>query len=254
VNDATRRRQSLELAPMAVVEDVRPQVDHGRFAVKRVVGEEIVVTAGGFAHGHEQVACALRYRGPGDGDWTEIEMRFLGNDEWSGAFTVDRIGTWQYCVACWIDHLASWRAGFARRIDAEDVRLAARIGAELVSACAARASAAERESLARLATALGEEKETQRQRTLAGDEALFALARRHAPRDGAIESPALAAVVERERARFSTWYEFFPRSTSPEPGEHGTFADAEDRLDDIAAMGFDVVYLPPIHPVGREMR
>jgi starch synthase (maltosyl-transferring) len=253
VNDA-RRPLREELAPAAVIENVRPRVDAGRFAVKRVVGDSIAVTADGFVHGHEKVACALRWRGPGITEWDEAEMEFLGNDRWRGAFTADRLGLWQYQVSCWIDHLASWREEFARRIDPEDVRLAARIGAERVALSASRAKGADRDALSRLALQLSEESEPAKLRALAQDETLFALARKHAPRDGATESVTHAAVVERERARFSTWYELFPRSTAQKPGAHGTFADVEERLDDIAKMGFDVVYLPPIHPIGRVKR
>ncbi len=177
------RRALLEgLAPAAVVEDVAPQVDGGRFAVKRVVGEEIEVTASAFAHGHEKVATALRYRGPEDKSWTEVPMEPLGNDRWRAAFLVDRIGEWSYCVATRVDPPAASGSSLAA------------------------------------------------------------------------ESPAYPAWVDRERARCGAWYEIFPRSTSPEPGRHGTFADLEERLDAIAAMGFDVVYLPPIHPIGHEKR
>ena len=253
MNDA-RKPVREDLAPAAVIENVKPAVDAGRFAVKRVVGEAIAVTADGFAHGHEKVACALRYRGPGDAQWREVEMDFLGNDRWSASFAVDRIGLWHYALACWIDHLAAWREAFARRIDADDVRLAAKIGAELIAVSAARAKGSEREALARLSSKLAQDHRPTTLRALASDEALFQLARRHAPRDGACETATFPATVERERARFSSWYELFPRSASDKPGVHGTFVDVEERLDEIAAMGFDVVYLPPIHPIGRENR
>ena len=243
----------IETAPYAVVENVRPQVDGGRFAVKRVIGESVVVTADAFSHGHERVACVLRYR-PWQGDWSEAGMEALGNDRWKASFLVDAIGRWEYAVACWPDHVESWRESFARRLDPEDVVLAARAGAELVAACAVNATGTEREMLARLAATLSGERDVARLRAAAEDETTFAIARRHAPRAGGCESVALTVVVERERARFSTWYELFPRSTSPEPGKHGTFADLEERFDAIAAMGFDVVYLPPIHPIGREKR
>jgi starch synthase (maltosyl-transferring) len=253
MNDS-RRPLREDLAPAAVIENVAPSVDAGRFAVKRVVGESIVVTADGFAHGHEKVACLLRWRGPGSSEWTEAEMEFLGNDRWRAAFATERVGLWQYQLSCWIDHLASWREEFSRRIDADDVRVAARTGAELVALSAARARGPERERLGALARRLAEETQVPALRALAKDEATFALARKHAPRDGACESVEYPALVERERARFSTWYELFPRSASGKPGVHGTFVDVEERLDDIAKMGFDVVYLPPIHPIGHVKR
>jgi starch synthase (maltosyl-transferring) len=253
MNDAARPPVLDALAPSTVIEDVEPEVDGGRFAVKRAVGEEIAVTCAGFAHGHERVACALRYRGPGDTQWIQAEMEFLGNDRWRGRFTVDRVGAWQYGVSCWIDHLASWRESFERRVDVEDMRVAALIGAELVAASAANAPKAAREELLQWARRLRAATEPQELRKAALDATMLELARLHAPLEGLSQSAALPAFVDRERARFSSWYELFPRSLG-EDGRHGTFADVEKRLDAIAAMGFDVVYLPPIHPIGREKR
>ena len=241
-------------APATVIEDVKPQVDGGRFAVKRVVGEEVVVTAACFAHGHERVACALRFRGPGDKAWREVAMAALGNDLWSAAFAVDRIGAWEYSVACWVDPLSAWRDGFARRIDADDMRLAARMGAELIGRSAANCRAEDRARLEAWTRVLREQDDVERLRIAALDAELFALARAHEPRGALTETRPLAVAVDRERARFSTWYELFPRSAGNEPGVHGTFADVGRRLDEIAAMGFDVLYLPPIHPIGRANR
>ena len=253
MNDA-RRPQREDLAPEAVVENVAPSVDGGRFAAKRVVGEPLEVTADGFAHGHEKVSCALRYRGPGDEAWSELEMEFLGNDRWRGAFTPDRLGFWQYQVACRVDHLETWREGFARRTDPDDVRLAARIGAGIARASLQQSKGAERERLTALVHALENEQDAAKLRALAQDATAFAIARRHAPREGLAESVSYPLLVERERARFSSWYELFPRSASSQPGKHGTFEDVEERLDEIAALGFNVVYLPPIHPIGRTKR
>ncbi len=253
MNDATRRPVRASIAPSAVIEDVKPQVDGGRFAVKRALGEEIVVTAAAFAHGHEKVACALRYRGPDEVGWSRIPMESLGNDRWRARFTVDRMGAWQYGVTCWIDSLASWREGYERRVDVDDMRIAAKVGAELIATSAAHATAPEREQLTEWARALREESDPVALRTLALDDTLLEIARAHAPRTGAAQSVNFPAVVDRERARFGTWYELFPRSLGKD-GAHGTFADVIERLDAIRAMGFDVVYLPPIHPIGRAKR
>ncbi len=237
-----------------IVEDVKPQVDGGRFAIKRVVGESVEVTAACFAHGHERVACTVRFRGPGDEAWREVAMEALGNDLWSATFPVDRSGAWEYSVACWIDHLTSWREGFARRIEPGDIRLAARMGAELIGRSAANCGARDRARLEAWGETLGEEGDVERLRAAALDAGLFELARANEPRDALTETQPLAVAVDRERARFSTWYELFPRSAGNEPGMHGTFADVDERLDEIAAMGFDVLYLPPIHPIGRDKR
>jgi starch synthase (maltosyl-transferring) len=253
---ATQRSMPATRPGDAVVENVTPRVDDGRFPAKRVVGESVEVQAACFTHGHDMVACAVRYRAPG-GDWREEPMEPLGNDRWSATFDVDRIGRWEYEVLAWVDHLTHWRDEFIRRIDPDDIRLAAKVGAELVAHCrpgegGERTGEAER--LAAWAHALRTEPDLDKLRAAGTDEALFELARSHEPRDGLAASPVYAVQVDRVRARFSTWYEIFPRSCSGEPGRHGTFADLDERLDDIAGMGFDVLYLPPIHPIGREKR
>jgi len=254
VNDLSRASVRETLAPSAAVENVSPQVDGGRFAIKRTLGEEIVVTADCFAHGHERVSCEVRYKGPGDAAWSGVEMEALGNDRWRASIALDRIGAWQYGVVCWIDHLATWREGFLRRVEAEDVRLAALVGADLVAASIANADGPAREALIRWARTLREERDPARLQSAAMDDALLTLARRHAPRSGSAQSVSFPAFVDRERARFGSWYECFPRSMAAEPGRHGTLADVERNLDRIHGMGFDVLYLPPIHPIGRTNR
>ena len=240
--------------PATVIEDIAPCVDGGRFPVKRVVGEAVEVTAACFAHGHETVAAAVLYRGPGERAWRECPLDALGNDLFSASFTVDRIGRWEYAIACWIDHLAIWRDAFARRLDADDVKLAARMGADFVAQAAALGSPADRARLEPWSRSLREEADVDRLRTLAMDAELFELARANAPRDSASQTTTFDIVVDRERARFSAWYEIFPRSCAMDAGAHGTFADVDERLDEIAALGFDVLYLPPIHPIGSEKR
>ncbi len=181
-------------------------------------------------------------------------MEALGNDRFGARFTVDRVGAWQYGVVCWIDHLATWRDGFLRRVDPDDLRMAARVGAELVAASVAGAEGAEREALAGWARSLRAEADPQKLHALAMDDMLLELARRRAPRSDAARSPSFPAFVDRERARFGSWYECFPRSMAAQPGGHGTLADVERGLERIRGMGFDVLYLPPIHPIGRTQR
>ncbi|HEX5633603.1 MAG TPA: maltotransferase domain-containing protein, partial [Gemmatimonadales bacterium] len=198
----------------AVVEDVRPRVDDGRFPVKRVVGESVQVEAACFAHGHELAACAVRHRGP-DGTWREAAMEPLGNDRWRGAFVVDEVGRWEYEVLAWVDHLTHWRGEFIRRVEPDDIVLAARMGAELIARC--QLPEEECRDLAALATILRTESDVERLRAAVADDELFRLARAHEPRDGIARSAIYAVQVDRVRARFSTWYEIFPRSCSPEP-------------------------------------
>jgi starch synthase (maltosyl-transferring) len=253
MNDAARSHVRNALAPFSVIEDVTPAVDGGRFAVKRCVGEDVEVRAACFAHGHEKVACVVRFRGPAEEGWREVPMEFLGNDRWSARFEVDRVGAWQYGVLCWVDHLAVWREEFERRVDPQDMHVAGLVGAELIAASAANTSGAVRDQLIHWARTLREEEDPQKLRGAAMDDTLLELARIHAPRAGASVSGTFPVWVDRERARFSAWYETFPRSLG-EPGGHGNFADVERHLERIQAIGFDVLYLPPIHPIGHTNR
>jgi starch synthase (maltosyl-transferring) len=239
----------------AVVENVQPQVDHGRFAVKRVEGDRMVVEADCFADGHDVVACRLRFRSEDEAEWREAPMEPLGNDRWRGTFLLASPGCYRYAVTAWVDPFLSWRHDFVRRVDADDIVVAARVGAALIADAARRADAQDRPLLERWARDLAAGDDAERLRALGLDEALSAVAMRYPDRSRATTYPVeFPLVVDRERARFSTWYEFFPRSASPTPGVHGTFRDCEARLDYVARMGFDVVYLPPIHPIGRIRR
>ncbi|GAB4479511.1 MAG: alpha-1,4-glucan--maltose-1-phosphate maltosyltransferase [Burkholderiaceae bacterium] len=244
----------------AVVENVAPQVDDGRFAVKRTVGDTLVVEADCFADGHDAVACALLWRRDGSAQWQVAPMAHVGNDRWRGSVHLDAIGRYRYTVCAWVDHFLSWRHDLARRVDRDDVRLALRIGAQLVAGAAGRAGdATERDRLQRWAEALeraaASVNDVEALKRVALDPALAAAAARHPDLQFAYRYPReLPLVVERERARFSAWYELFPRSAASEPGRHGTFADCEKLLPYVAQMGFDVLYLPPIHPIGRLQR
>lgn len=239
----------------AVIDAVRPAVDGGRFAVKRVAGEALEVDAHCFADGHDVLRAVLLWRAEAAADWQEIEMRPLGNDVWQAIFTPEKIGRYRYTVAAWVDAFATWRHDFARREDPADQAVAVLAGAYLAEEAAARATGADAQQLKDWAKRLRAAKKPAEIRTAALDEAMALLAARHPDRSlEARWETGMPLVVERERARFSTWYELFPRSTAAEPGKHGTFKDVEKRLPYLAELGFDVLYLPPIHPVGRERR
>jgi starch synthase (maltosyl-transferring) len=234
------------------IEGVRPEIDGGRFAIKRTPGETVVVEATVFADGYDELACRLRHRHTGDAEWTEVAMVPLGNDRWRGEFIVTALGRHLYTVEGWVDHFLTWRRDLGARVSAkQDVGVEMLIGAALIDAAAQRASGDEAALLGDWARALRETPDPR----VALDEELAALAARHPDRSAARRhTTELAVDVDRERARFSAWYEVFPRSCAPEPGRHGTLRDCAAWLPDIAAMGFDVVYLPPIHPIGRTHR
>jgi len=239
-----------------VVEGVEPEIDAGRFPVKRTVGEGLVVEADAFTDGHDALAVRLLHRPEGADGWTESEMEPLGNDRWRGALSLDRPGRWLYTVEAWVDAFRSWRRDLRKRVDAgQDVGVDLRIGAALVRAAAERAGRSDAKVLAGLADDLDSGRDRDRATRLALDDELGALMDRHPDRRRATRYPReLAVWVDLELARFSAWYEMFPRSAAPEPGRHGTFADVEARLPYVAEMGFDILYLPPIHPIGTTHR
>ncbi|WP_284408887.1 alpha-1,4-glucan--maltose-1-phosphate maltosyltransferase [Acidovorax sp. SUPP3334] len=255
----------------AVIEAVLPCVDGGRFAAKRVAGEPVQVTAHCFTDGHDVLRVALTWWRADDAGTatathappesaTELPMLPTGNDEWVAEFTPPEPGLYRYTVAAWVDTFESWRRELERRVDPQDIRIAARVGAAEALAAADRATAdADRRALTEWAEALERgakaEGSSEGLKALALNEDAAEAMRRYPDRRFETRYPtALPLRADRERARYSTWYELFPRSASPNAGEHGTFRDVQARLPDIAAMGFDVLYFPPIHPIGRVQR
>ncbi len=239
----------------AIIEGVTPQLDGGRFAIKRTVGDTVTVEADVFTDGHDALSCVLQYRKAGAGDWQETPMRALVNDRWQGEFVVLDLGRYEYTVTAWVDAFKSWRHDLGRWVQAEDVAIALRVGEKLVEQASQRATGGDAQWLARRAQELVGQKELEYRRRLGLDEDLARLMTLYADRSLALQyDRILAVVVDDERARFSSWYEMFPRSCSAVPGQHGTFRDCEAWLPRIAAMGFDVLYFPPIHPIGRVNR
>ncbi len=231
---------------------VRPEVDGGRYPAKRVIGDVVEIEADLLADGHEVVAAALLHRPPGETAWQELALTHVGNDVWKASFPVKRLGRHHYTVIAWLDHFASWRRGLERKVEAgNDVSVELLEGAILVDEAAARAG----DQILRAQAAM-----------LRGDKPI-------AERVAAALAPELAALmanvpdrsraaryrhelelhVERPLAAASAWYEFFPRSTG-EGGKHGTFRTAAKWLEYVAELGFDIVYLPPIHPIGVAFR
>jgi starch synthase (maltosyl-transferring) len=238
----------------AVIEAVTPLVDGGRFPVKRCVGDLVVVEADVFADGHDAIRCVLRHRHEGDATWSDAPMKELSNDRWRGAFRVTALGRHRYALLAWVDHFVTWRRDLSRWVEAGlEIGLHLDQGAELVRAAAARAPAMDAARLEELASGLGRGDDTAVELALSDD--LAELMERHPDRTFATEhDPGLWVEVDPLLARYGAWYEIFPRSASREPGRPGTLADVEARLPEIAAMGFDVLYLPPIHPIGRTKR
>ena len=260
--------------PRVIIESVRPAIDHGRFPIKRTVGETVTVTADIFADGHDAIAGVLKYRllsshAERPPAWQETALAPLGNDEWTASFVVTALGTYEYTVEAWIDRFSSWRHALTAKVDAsQDVSSELLEGAALI------------EEMVRLkpdATSVRLKPDTTSVRLEPDTTEVAAILRSDLPqaeRVAVATSPELrelmegypdrsaAATYDREllvivdpiAARFSAWYEMFPRSITADPSRSGTFREAETRLSDIAALGFDVLYLPPIHPIGRTHR
>ncbi len=239
----------------AVVQRVTPEVDSGRFPIKRTIGEAVTVEADAFADGHDQVRCSLRFRRQGETEWAETAMQPLGNDRWCGSFTVEHLGRYQYSAMAWVDHFRSWRHDLARRRDPSDIELALQLGIELIEKTSVRATDEDARTLRAWAKSLEGAEPLEQRHAAALDKSKAALMDRYPERPFVtIYERELEVVVDPVRARFSAWYEAFPRSCTDEPGEHGNFRDCESRLAYVAEMGFDVLYLPPVHPIGRIKR
>ncbi len=219
-----------------------------------MVSDTVLVEADAFADGHDVVTVILRDRS-GGGSWNEQAMTPLGNDRWRASFTVDAVGPHEYEILAWTDAWATWRGDLVKRLEAgQDVSVDLLIGADLVAAATHRADNRDRPALDRAVAALRGGDPGRPAHEIALDPELDAAMRRHADRSLATSSGRFPIVVDPSRARFSTWYELFPRSTSTRPGDHGTFRDVIARLPYVAGMGFDVLYLPPIHPIGTTFR
>jgi len=239
----------------AVIDAVLPAVDGGRFPVKRIAGEAIGIEAHCFTDGHDRLRVVLRWHADGASDEYEVDMQPQANDVWQAEFTPPRAGRYRYTVVAWVDHFESWRHELERRDDPGDIRVALQVGSALIDEAAGRASGGDAAILiewsAQLRAAAADAGvDGGAQKAMALDAARASIVARHADRSLAA-TMARELVADRKRAGFSSWYEMFPRSAGPEPGHHGTFRDVEARLPYLADMGFDVLYFPPIHPIGR---
>jgi starch synthase (maltosyl-transferring) len=243
----------------AVIDALSPRVDGGRFVAKRIAGERVCIEAHCFTDGHDQLRVVLAWRSVNATQTYEVEMRPLGNDVWTGDFTPPAPGRYRCTVTAWVDHFESWRKELERREDLADIRVALQVGSALISATAARAGDADAQALKNWATLLLQSATPESTvdapslKALALDPERGRLMQRHADRSLA-DSAALEIFADRKRAGFSSWYELFPRSAASQPARHGNFKDVEARLPYIAGMGFDVVYFPPIQPIGRVNR
>lgn len=240
-----------------IVSAVSPEIEGGRFAIKRTVGETVVVEADVFADGHDLLSAVLMYRRDAEKNWNEVAMEPLGNDRWRGKFQITQLGNFRYTVMGWVDHFKSWQHDLEKKVKAgQDMALELRVGAKLVEFAAQQPGAPGAAPLAAWAETLaGESSPPMEKRVeLALSPQLAEMMARHPDRRLATAyERELRVVVDPPLARFGAWYELFPRSLGRD-GRHGTFKDVEAHLPRVADMGFDVLYLPPVHPVGKSFR
>jgi starch synthase (maltosyl-transferring) len=235
-----------------VIENVYPELDCGRHPVKREVGDRLEVWADLFKEGHDRLAAVLKYREKGAPEWGETPMRLYENDRWTGEFTLAKNVRYEYTIEAWTDEFGTWRTEISKKVDAgQNVELELIEGRRLVEDAFERSHDKRlRETLAGF-DASGYEGRV----ALLRSEGVGGLMDGHPDRTASTVYPeTLEVVVDRERARFGAWYEMFPRSQGTVPGRSATFREAEWRLPEISDLGFDVVYLTPIHPIGTSHR
>ena len=239
-----------------VVEHVRPEIDGCRFPIKRVIGDHLVVEADVFADGHDELSAWILYRHESQQEWQWSPMKRAGGDRWRGEYVVSRLGRYRYTVEGRVERFETWRRDLIRRIGAlQELEVEFQIGAALIDSAAEGATGADAEALRSWSHKLRHEEDLAARESIAVADEVADLVQRYSPRRFAGRyDKELSVVVDRPKAGFSTWYEVFPRSCSPEPERHGTLRDCEAWLPYVASMGFDVLYLPPVHPIGRTFR
>ncbi|GAW68191.1 alpha-1,4-glucan:maltose-1-phosphate maltosyltransferase [Geoanaerobacter pelophilus] len=238
------------------IEAVHPQIDCGRFAVQRVTGDEMVVQADIFSDGHDEVVAVLLYRRQGDEIWQETQMQRLENDRWQGSFRLGDPGFYEYSLLGWVDHFRTWQRDLQKRFEAgQDVSVDLKIGSSILAKAAKEANEEDAAKLRQAVEALDQEPQHEGAVALGLDPRLGDLVSTCCARGLATRyHKDLVVRVDRKKALFSSWYELFPRSLGGAEGRHGTLKDCVGILPDIAELGFDVLYLPPIHPIGSSKR
>ena len=241
-----------------MITGISPVVDGGRYAVKRLQGDELRIGADIFKDGHDLLAARASYLAPGERHAQSVPLSYsFEDDRWYGTLSLDRVGDWWFTVEGWVDLFATWRSELEKKSAAgQQVGSELLEGAELVRSAEPHARGEDHERLAAFAALLGDATADQGSRIGAAlSSELAGLMGAYGPPWGLTRPPAEYPLrVDRRAAGFAAWYEFFPRSATPDPSRHGTFRDAERALTRIARLGFDVVYLPPIHPIGHAHR
>jgi len=235
-----------------LIEDVTPQIDGGRYPVKCLVGETLTVQADIFRDGHDRIAAVLLYRREAAAGWLEAPLRLFDNDRWTGSFPLRENGSYRYTIEAWTDAFATWREDTEKKRGAEQpLALELEEGRALVAAAALRATGTDAALFARVLAEFAAAAGSTRADVLLSTSVGLIMARWPDRREVRRYGQELVVTVDRTLAGFAAWYEMVPRSQGRIPGRSGTFDDCIARLPELRAMGFDVVYLTPIHPIGR---
>lgn len=238
-----------------IIESVKPQLDGGSFYIKRIVNQKVNVSAHVFSDGHDVVECCVKFKHEKDKKWSEVRMVPTENDEWEAEFTVEKQGFYSYFIEGWVDYALNWQHGTERKIkDNQHVKSELLEGAEYCQAILKEVTKEEKAYLNSAIKAFQDAKLYDSAIAIALSDELHKIFKKYPTRILANSSAELKVYVDRKKALFSTWYEFFPRSASETPGKHGTFKDCERLLPRVAEMGFDTLYFPPIHPIGEVNR
>lgn len=238
-----------------IIENVKPQLDNGTFFIKRIIGQSVTVTADILSDGHDVMEAVVLFRHEKDKKVSEIRMNAAPNDVFEATFTVEKQGFYTYQVESWIDYALNWQYGITKKInDNQHVKSELLEGVEYIKPLLSKVSASDKKYLTELSKLFSDEKSYDKAISEATSDTLRTIFKDNPAKFLANQSAELKVYVDRKKALFSTWYEFFPRSASSIPGQHGTFKDCEQLLPRVASMGFDTLYFPPVHPIGEVNR
>jgi len=238
-----------------VIDYISPQINGGDFFIKRVLNEIVNVDAHVLVDGHDVIAASVLYKHENDKQWNEVRMHEVENDEWKASFTVTKQGYYTYKVEGWVDYALNWQHGIQRKID-DNQKVTSELleGIAFLKAISKKATASEKMYLKHLQNVFVNDNAYDEAIQEASSNKLHNIFVKYPEKILANSSKNFKVYVDRKKARFSTWYEFFPRSASNVEGQHGTFKDCEKLLPRVAKMGFDTLYFPPVHPIGEVNR
>jgi starch synthase (maltosyl-transferring) len=238
-----------------IIAHISPVVENGSYPAKAVVNEDLVISADIFSDGHDEVSASVLIRHKKERSWKELPLTLIGNDHWELPVRLVKEGIYQFRVQAWIDHFTTWKKGLLKKHTAgQPLDIEIQIGAAIIEQASQRAKGKERKLLEEWISSLPQMSVEDVIRAIADEELSKAMYTSRNPELVTTDPGIYEIESERTKAGFSTWYELFPRSAAQEPGKHGTFSDVKKLLPRIAEMGFDVLYIPPIHPIGEMKR